>query len=1277
MLKKASLYAVALAFLCASAYAQLWPLPSYTTPDTPEPCALCQGSAVNMPTPGWHDPVIAYVGRFVSSEYVPDFQQVYRTARAGGIVFNPDGSRFAVKLGQGVATYSTADFFTAMANHNPMTSVSTLGVTGCQRALGSCDGLLETFLQFDKYFYAENSATAWLIAYTDGQDRLGVFDYDDRGLLYIGYEQYGWGIATEGSIVSGRLMSSWQDKNAFNTFAPIIAAFWVKDGSSYYALAYSSYTSTVTHVFSVPAYNSATEVRTIATPIKALARLGSKSVVLTTSRYAPPMLFDNHALVTGGAGTPIVLPSGAAPSQVVSDGTYAWVSYYLGGTMNLSRISPDGSHTEFTSSYGTPNSMTYGSGYITLVTLDGTGSNIHIYKVTSGTPVEQPQPTSVSAYYRAQANYAPMPPHMSLQSANTLVYNGKLYLFVNADGIGDVYQLRTDDMVVVGVNGTNGPWNPNAPAKAPTDIFYGDTVKMNATLSSNAAGGALTWNFGAPHDPANTQPGTFGSPITHQYTGLSKTDVVSPVTVTVTNSANGVTGNSQVTLKTGTARVMYGPAGTPKYFTSSNKPILMDDSFFDASDGDTTGHYTEWRVGPDAATITAPAFTPQYTDPLTAVSVGGCGQHTLSMTAHYGYSTNSPNNVDFPVSLPSLFTYNAVTFAPGVDVSYNASTGKEQFVSTSRAAAALAGRTFSYTWDVLDSTGTAVTSIPSQSGTTTSIDTIPGYAVAKDAFPAGGKGRLTLSVSGVDPCSQTGGTMPAQSATSSALVAPDAVLTANVNNGVATYTVSSPSNVMTTDAWTFAWTATGGSPASGTGSSLTTTYSAAGSYPVSVTVTNKTGLTKTLTYTATVTVVILCPTFNPLNTGIVYAGSTCTAPNPCQAGDQIQFSVGYVQQPDTNCQTILHYAWTVDNAAAGSTATMTRSFSTAGQHTVGLTLTAGTPPQQTFNTSLPVTIGSIIQPPQPQPQPTCGTVTSQAVTISYSGTSASCNNGAGNTGTCGANENISFHGSVYAFQPGTCSITYTWSFDGAAGGTGSDVTHAFATSGPHTIGLTVSSSNGTSGTTTATVNVGTPQTGGSCPTLNPNQNVFLNYSGDKSGCSSANETQCQAADHIAFSVGYWNYNKGCGTHHYTWKVDGSQVGTDDDNTTVTLTGGTHTVSVTIDNGNTPTTTMTDTLTIGIPVTANYTFDFNIVPLSFPAYSYAFTVSVTPDTPSKPTQWQWNFGDGSQTVTAGAIQTHTFPDDKEYTVTVTATDGTGGIVSHTIQSPPAKHRGARH
>ena len=82
-------------------------------------------------------------------------------------------------------------------SHTPMVSGSVVGVTPCYRSFGSCDGYVENFLMFDRYFYAENSATGWLLAFTDGQDRLNQFDMDDRGLVYVAYRQFGWGMASD------------------------------------------------------------------------------------------------------------------------------------------------------------------------------------------------------------------------------------------------------------------------------------------------------------------------------------------------------------------------------------------------------------------------------------------------------------------------------------------------------------------------------------------------------------------------------------------------------------------------------------------------------------------------------------------------------------------------------------------------------------------------------------------------------------------------------------------------------------------------------------------------------------------------------------------------------------------------------------------------------------------------------------------------------------------------------------------------------------------------
>ena len=70
------------------------------------------------------------------------------------------------------------------------------------------------------------------------------------------------------------------------------------------------------------------------------------------------------------------------------------------------------------------------------------------------------------------------PSHMSVGSADPFVVGGKLYLIVYADGIGDVYQIRTDDTVNIAFQGTAGAVDGNAPARTAGDVFYGDAVKL-------------------------------------------------------------------------------------------------------------------------------------------------------------------------------------------------------------------------------------------------------------------------------------------------------------------------------------------------------------------------------------------------------------------------------------------------------------------------------------------------------------------------------------------------------------------------------------------------------------------------------------------------------------------------------------------------------------------------------------------------------------------------------------------------------------------------------
>ncbi|MBO0888941.1 PKD domain-containing protein, partial [Candidatus Bathyarchaeota archaeon] len=113
------------------------------------------------------------------------------------------------------------------------------------------------------------------------------------------------------------------------------------------------------------------------------------------------------------------------------------------------------------------------------------------------------------------------------------------------------------------------------------------------------------------------------------------------------------------------------------------------------------------------------------------------------------------------------------------------------------------------------------------------------------------KGTKTITVTGTDSAS------PANTATASATVTINPLALSVTASGptsatigqAVTYTASATGG---TSPYTFAWTATGGSPSSGTGSSFTTTFNSAGTFTVTVTATD--GNSKTASNSVTVTV---------------------------------------------------------------------------------------------------------------------------------------------------------------------------------------------------------------------------------------------------------------------------------------------------------------------------------------------------------------------------------------------------------------------------------------
>src|SRR5205807_2353056 len=245
----------------------------------------------------------------------------------------------------------------------------------------------------------------------------------------------------------------------------------------------------------------------------------------------------------------------------------------------------------------------------------------------------------------------------------------------------------------------------------------------------------ILWDFGnaeaVPGADPNTVNGITGQQVSHRYSGLT-TPTQLPVTRTVTAASvtnSSLTGSAVVTLAK--PAVSVGVKNYKVLFelsnASSTAPIVAGDQFVDTSDGSVQSHFTGWNI--DGTTTKA--------TPAEAVGVGACApQHTLTMTAHYGYYTgSSPNQVslsDMPIDISGV-KYAVRPFAAAIDVTSTSTditfnsgsriTADASILSAAQIAA------LQYKWDLLDSSNNVLQSGPGGTGAS-----IPAFTVAKSAF---------------------------------------------------------------------------------------------------------------------------------------------------------------------------------------------------------------------------------------------------------------------------------------------------------------------------------------------------------------------------------------------------------------------------------------------------------------------------------------------------------------------------------------------------------------
>ena len=154
----------------------------------------------------------------------------------------------------------------------------------------------------------------------------------------------------------------------------------------------------------------------------------------------------------------------------------------------------------------------------------------------------------------------------------------------------------------------------------------------------------------------------------------------------------------------------------------------------------------------------------------------------------------------------------------------------------------------------------------------------------------------------------------------------------------------------------------------GTGATTSHTYATAGTFTVSLTVTDDGGLTDTVTTTATISDAPAGnqpPTANP---GGPYTGTVDTP---------LSFDGSGSTDPDGN-GTIVSYAWDFGDGSTGTGATTTHTYATAGTYTVSLTVTDDGGLTDTVTTTATISDGQVacVETPGNGPQTHADCITS-------------------------------------------------------------------------------------------------------------------------------------------------------------------------------------------------------------------------------------------------------------------------------------------------------------
>ena len=578
--------------------------------------------------------------------------------------------------------------------------------------------------------------------------------------------------------------------------------------------------------------------------------------------------------------------------------------------------------------------------------------------------------------------------------------------------------------------------------------------------------------------------------------------------------------------------------------------------------------------------------------PTVTVNYGAAGSYDVVLTVNNAFGTDQdvrPNYInvaDVPV--------------PGFTAQVNDQT--VTFVNTTSAGD-------SFMWDFGDSN--------------TSTQTSPVHTYAAD-------GTYTVTLTATNGCGTQTTTQPVNVSTQ-----PFAQFSATNTQGCAPFTVQF-NNLSSANSDTYAWTFPGGTPGASNAENPTVTYNVAGSFDVTLVVSNANG-----TNTADLSDYILVE----------------QAPTASFSAVPTDLSVAF----DATSPDATGYTWDFGDGNGSSQEDPTHVYATDGTYTVSLTVTnncgtdvttqtivASTMPVAQFSATTTEGCTPFVAQFNNQssgnatgfqwtfPGGTPGTSTAENPTVTYNNpgsydVSLTVTNPSG-TSTADLSDYIlvgtaptaSFssivNDLVISLDATSANATsYSWDFGDGNSSTQEDPVHTYAADGTYTVSLTVGNDCGTDVTTQTVVIATLPSAQFAAATTQ--------------GCT-------------PFSVQFNNQSSD-NASTFAWTFPGGTPGnsTDENPTVVYNTAGTYDVTLTVTNsvGNS-TETLTDYISVGSAPVA----DFNALPNDLVV---AFN-AMSPNADS----YSWNFGDGNSSTDPDPV--HTYAAVGTYQVSLTVTNGCG-------------------